>query len=69
MAKITHTSRDSNTSRPRELLERRTSERLLKTAEQLGIQVRKRITRGELIELLTTDDPIVEEVEEEEDAE
>ena len=66
MAMITHTGMESNKSRPRELLEGRSKDRLLEMAESLGRDHNSRLTKAELIEILTTDDPIVEESSEEE---
>ena len=66
MTTVTHTGMESNKSRPRELLEGRSKDRLLEMAESLGRDHNSRLTKAELIEILTTDDPIVEESSEEE---
>ena len=62
MATITHTGMESNKSRPRELLEGRSKDRLLEMAEHLGRSHSSSLTKVELIEILTTDDPQVVEV-------
>lgn len=62
MSKVSH-GNPGNTSRPRELLERRTIERLKEMAVYHRVDLPKRITKPKLIELLTTDPAIEEEVE------
>jgi hypothetical protein len=65
MAKVIHYGSRGNQSRPRSLLEGRTIERLKEMAAYLGYgYLRVRISKKELIELLTTDKLIPAEVEE-----
>ena len=61
MAFVTH-GKPGNNSRPRELLERRTKERLWLNAEYLGHSgVTARTTKSQLIEMITTDDALPSE--------
>ena len=67
MASVTH-GKPGNFSRPRELLQKRTKERLLVTAKYLGFSdLHPRVTKDELIEMVTTDGALPEEEEEEEE--
>ena len=60
MSTVIQNSRKGNTSRPRELLQKRTQDRLLTAARHLGHEVEDEATKEELIEMITTDGPASE---------
>ena len=65
MATVYHPGSRGNQSRPRELLIKRSLDRLRATAHLMGFDVRQRATKDEIIDLITTDKPLSVEVEEE----
>ena len=58
MATVYHGGNRGNQSRPRELLIKRSVDRLRTTAERMGFEVHQRATKGEIIEMITTDEPL-----------
>lgn len=63
MATVFHHGNRGDQSRPRDLLIRRSLQRLKETAERMGFEVRQRATKDEVIELITTDRPVEAEQE------